>query len=86
MSSLGWLVTDVVVAIVIVIDLIVGRDRVLLVSIAAELVLRGLFILAGAAAFDCFSATFYLFDAFLIFTAVRLICHRGLLPDIPAIP
>ncbi|MCA2222946.1 hypothetical protein LDL49_17070 [Nonomuraea sp. NEAU-L178] len=37
------------------------QARVLLIGIAAALVLRGLFILAGAAAIDRFSATFYVF-------------------------
>jgi tellurite resistance protein TerC len=62
------------------------QARVLLVGIAAALVLRGLFILAGAAAIDRFSATFYVFGAFLIFTAVQLVRHRGVQPDIARNP
>ncbi|MDE0573166.1 TerC family protein [Demequina sp. B12] len=45
------------------------RSRVLLVGIAVALVLRGIFIAAGAAALDAFSALFYVFGAFLIYTA-----------------
>ncbi|WP_084129743.1 TerC family protein [Demequina sp. NBRC 110055] len=45
------------------------RSRVLLVGIAIALVLRGVFIAAGAAALDAFSALFYVFGAFLIYTA-----------------
>ncbi|MEV1004821.1 TerC/Alx family metal homeostasis membrane protein [Nonomuraea sp. NPDC050202] len=62
------------------------QARVLLIGIAAALVLRGLFILAGAAAIDRFSATFYVFGAFLIFTAVQLVRHRGVQPDIARNP
>jgi tellurite resistance protein TerC len=62
------------------------QARVLLVGIAAALVLRGLFILAGAAAIDRFSATFYLFGVFLIFTAVQLVRHRGVQPDLARNP
>lgn len=45
------------------------RSRVLLVGIAVALVLRAVFIAAGAAALDAFSALFYVFGAFLIYTA-----------------
>ncbi|MFG6200492.1 TerC/Alx family metal homeostasis membrane protein [Nonomuraea sp. JJY05] len=62
------------------------QARVLLIGIAAALVLRGLFILAGAAAIDRFSATFYLFGALLIFAAVQLVRHRGVQPDIARNP
>ncbi|MFI9561274.1 TerC family protein [Nonomuraea endophytica] len=62
------------------------QARVLLIGIAAALVLRGLFILAGAAAIDRFSATFYVFGAFLIFTAVQLVRHHGVQPDIARNP
>jgi hypothetical protein len=46
------------------------------------LVLRELFILAGAAAIERFSATFHLFGVFLIFTAVQFVHHRGVQPDL----
>ncbi|MDN4479306.1 TerC family protein [Demequina muriae] len=45
------------------------RSRVLLVGIAIALILRAVFIAAGAAALDAFSALFYVFGAFLIYTA-----------------
>lgn len=45
------------------------RSRVLLVGIAVALILRAIFIAAGAAALDAFSALFYIFGAFLIYTA-----------------
>ena len=48
------------------------RQRVLLIGIAIALFLRGLFIAAGAAALEHFSWTFYLFGAFLLWTAVSI--------------
>ncbi|WP_084040087.1 TerC family protein [Demequina sp. NBRC 110053] len=45
------------------------RSRVLLVGIAVALILRAVFIAAGAAALDAFAALFYVFGAFLIYTA-----------------
>ncbi len=45
------------------------RQRVLLFGVALALVLRGLFILAGAAALTRFSWVFYIFGAFLLWTA-----------------
>lgn len=49
------------------------RPKVLLIGIAIALVLRGLFIWAGAAAIANFSWTFYIFGAFLIYTAYGLL-------------
>jgi TerC family integral membrane protein len=51
----------------------IHQHRVLLVGIVIALVMRGLFIAAGAAAIDALSWVFYLFAAFLIYTAVRLV-------------
>jgi tellurite resistance protein TerC len=48
------------------------QQKVLLVGIAIALVLRGLFIWLGAAAIAQFSWVFYIFGAFLIYTAVTL--------------
>ncbi len=48
------------------------RQRVLLFGVALALVLRGLFIAAGAAALTHFSWVFYLFGAFLLWTAVSV--------------
>ncbi len=45
------------------------QQEVLMVGVVMALVLRGLFILAGAALIESFSAIFYLFGAFLIYTA-----------------
>ena len=47
------------------------QQEVLMVGIIIALILRGLFILAGAAIIENFSAVFYLFGAFLIYTAIR---------------
>ncbi|QIM23016.1 TerC family protein [Phycicoccus sp. HDW14] len=44
----------------------------LMVGIVIAIVLRGIFIAVGAAAIDNFSWVFYIFGAFLIYTAVKL--------------
>jgi tellurite resistance protein TerC len=49
------------------------QQRVLLVGVLIALVLRAVFIAAGAAIITSFSWVFYLFGAFLIFTAWKLI-------------
>ncbi|MEX0913697.1 MAG: TerC family protein [Demequina sp.] len=48
------------------------RQRVLLIGIGIALVLRGLFIAAGATVLENFSWAFYLFGAFLLWTAVSI--------------
>ncbi|MGB2711181.1 MAG: TerC/Alx family metal homeostasis membrane protein, partial [Conexibacter sp.] len=48
------------------------RVRVLLWGIAGAIVLRTLFILAGAAALDAVHATTYLLGALLLFTAIKI--------------
>jgi len=48
------------------------QQTALLVGIILALVLRGLFIWAGAAAISAFSWVFYLFGAFLVWTAVKV--------------
>ena len=48
------------------------QQEVLMVGIIIALILRGLFILAGAAIIEQFSWVFYIFGAFLIYTAVKL--------------
>ena len=50
----------------------VHQHRVLLFGIIAALILRGLFIAAGAAVIAHFQAVFYLFGAFLLYTAWKL--------------
>ncbi|WP_433798775.1 TerC family protein [Actinomycetospora sp. CA-084318] len=52
------------------------QHRVLLVGILIALVMRGGFILAGAAVIERFSWVFYLFGAFLVITAVK-VCFEG---------
>jgi tellurite resistance protein TerC len=47
------------------------QQEVLMVGIIIALVLRGLFILVGAAVIENFSPIFYLFGAFLVYTAIR---------------
>jgi len=54
-----------------------GQQKALLIGIAMALVLRGLFIAAGAAAIGAFSWVFYLFGALLIWTAYKLIREHG---------
>jgi tellurite resistance protein TerC len=47
-------------------------DKVLYIGIVVSMLLRGIFIAAGAAAIAAASWVFYLFGAFLVYTAVRL--------------
>ncbi|AOT58358.1 MULTISPECIES: TerC/Alx family metal homeostasis membrane protein [Streptomyces] len=49
------------------------QQRVLLIGVLIALVLRAIFIAAGAAIIASFSWVFYIFGAFLIFTAWKLI-------------
>ncbi|MEU1388931.1 MULTISPECIES: TerC family protein [unclassified Nonomuraea] len=49
------------------------QHKVLLVGIVLALVMRGIFIALGAAALERFSWLFYVFGAFLVYTAVNLI-------------
>jgi tellurite resistance protein TerC len=58
------------------------QQRVLMFGILLALVLRGIFIAVGAAAISAFSEVFYLFGAFLIYTAVQLARHRGEEPNL----
>ncbi|QYN39165.1 TerC family protein [Pseudonocardia sp. DSM 110487] len=51
----------------------IHQHRVLLVGIVIALVMRGLFIAVGAAAINALSWVFYLFAAFLIYTAVNMV-------------
>jgi tellurite resistance protein TerC len=48
------------------------QQSALMIGIVIAIVLRGLFIALGAAAINNFSWVFYLFGAFLIYTAVKL--------------
>jgi len=47
------------------------QQEVLMVGIIIALVLRGIFILLGAAIIESYSFVFYLFGAFLVYTAIR---------------
>ena len=47
-------------------------DKVLYIGIVVSMLLRGIFIAAGAAAISAASWVFYFFGAFLIYTAVKL--------------
>ena len=76
----GWLtewslsVDNLFVFILILSAFRVPRDfqqKALLLGIAAALVLRLAFILAGAALIQLFSWVFYLFGAFLVYTAIK---------------
>jgi tellurite resistance protein TerC len=49
-----------------------AQDKVLYIGIILSLLLRAVFIAAGAAAIAAASWTFYLLGAFLIYTAIRL--------------
>ncbi len=52
------------------------QQEVLMIGIIIALVLRGLFILAGAALIERFTWVFYIFGAFLVYTAINLVRHR----------
>jgi tellurite resistance protein TerC len=58
------------------------QHKVLLFGIVLALVLRGLFIAAGAAAISAFIEVFFLFGAFLIYTAIQLARHRDEEPEV----
>jgi tellurite resistance protein TerC len=51
------------------------QQKLLLIGIAVALVMRGAFIAAGAALVREFSWVFYVFGAFLVYTALRLALH-----------
>jgi tellurite resistance protein TerC len=58
------------------------QHRVLLVGIVLALILRGGLIAVGAAAIHEFSVTFYLFGAFLLYTAFKVATTHGKPPDL----
>ena len=53
------------------------QQTALLVGIIIAVVLRGIFIALGAVVINQFAWVFYLFGAFLIYTAVKLATGRG---------
>src|SRR6188472_1063401 len=82
----GWLteyslsVDNLFIFIVIMGRLAVPRElqqSALLIGIVLALVLRGIFIALGAAAIAQFSWVFYIFGAFLIYTALNLARESG---------
>ena len=82
----GWLteyslsVDNLFIFIVIMGKLAVPRElqqSALLIGIVLALILRGIFIAVGAAAIAEFSWVFYIFGAFLIYTAVNLAREGG---------
>jgi tellurite resistance protein TerC len=52
------------------------QQKVLLIGIILALVMRAVFIAAGAVLISTFSWIFYVFGAFLVYTGVRLAFHR----------
>jgi tellurite resistance protein TerC len=52
------------------------QRRALFWGIVGAILLRAIFILAGAALLDAFHVTIYVFGAFLVFTGIRLARHR----------
>jgi tellurite resistance protein TerC len=53
------------------------QQEALMIGIIIALVLRGIFILLGAVVIERFVWVFYVFGAFLIYTAINLVRHRG---------
>ena len=62
------------------------QHKVLLFGIVLALVLRGAFIAVGAAVIEAFSGVFFLFGAFLIYTAIQLARHRDDEPEVGSNP
>ena len=58
------------------------QHKVLTFGIVLALIMRAIFIVAGAALLSAFSVVFLLFGLLLIFTAVQLFRHRDEDPDI----
>jgi tellurite resistance protein TerC len=54
----------------------IAQRRVLFWGIVGAIVLRGIFILAGAALLDAFHVTIYVFGGFLVVTGLRMLRHR----------
>jgi tellurite resistance protein TerC len=62
------------------------QHKVLLFGIVLALVLRGAFIAVGAAVIEAFSGIFFVFGAFLIYTAIQLARHRDEEPEVGSNP
>ncbi|MDX6276148.1 MAG: tellurite resistance protein TerC [Nocardioidaceae bacterium] len=59
----------------------IAQDKVLYIGIVLSLLMRAVFIFAGAAAIEAASWTFYIFGAFLIYTAIHLVLEGENDPD-----
>jgi tellurite resistance protein TerC len=59
------------------------QHKVILIGIVLSLILRGIFIGAGAAAIHAFTWMFYIFGAFLIYTAVKVAMEGNKEPEFP---
>lgn len=55
----------------------VAQQKILMIGIVIAILLRGIFIAAGAALIHYFLWTFYIFGAILIVTAIRLALHKS---------
>ena len=64
----------------------IHQHKVLLFGILLALVMRAIFIALGAAVIERFSWVFYIFGAFLIYTAVQLARHRDEEPELSKNP
>lgn len=82
----GWLteyalsVDNIFVFVIILARFQIERTKqqlVLLLGIIIALILRGGFIAAGSAILERFSSAFFIFGAFLIFTAYKLLTEHG---------
>jgi len=58
------------------------KHRVLLIGVALAIILRGVLIVVGAAAISRFAATFFVFSAFLLYTAITVWRSHGEEPDL----
>jgi tellurite resistance protein TerC len=86
----GWLmeyslsVDNLFVFVIIMARFAVPREqqqRVLMVGIIMALIFRAIFILAGAALIEQFTWLFYIFGAFLIYTAIHMVVAEEESPD-----
>jgi tellurite resistance protein TerC len=53
------------------------QQKVLMIGIVMALIMRGIFIAAGAALISRFDWIFFIFGAFLLYTAVKMVRHGG---------
>ena len=77
-SVLGWVLTTVVLVVLLAVDLLVVSRRKDAITPAGAARWIGLYVglalvAAGSAAVHAFNWLFYLFGAFLVYTAVRLL-------------